>query len=61
MLTVFAYPQLLVTIDAYGADNCGNICDHFCLNDTFVCACYHGYYLDADNVTCKGNIFFHVL
>ena len=37
-----------------GTDDCGNICDHFCINGVFGCACYHGYYLDGDNVTCKG-------
>ena len=37
-----------------GTDDCGNICDHFCLNGVFGCACYHGYYLDADGVSCKG-------
>ena len=37
-----------------GTDDCGNICDHICIDSVFGCACYHGYYLDADNVTCKG-------
>ena len=41
-------------LDGTELDDCGNICDHFCINGVFGCACYHGYYLDGDNITCKG-------
>ena len=37
--------------------SCTQVCDQYCgdINMEPVCACDHGYYLDMDNHTCKGN------
>ena len=58
LLLIVLFLNLTTTIDD-GTDDCGNICNHICVSDVLGCACYHGYYLDADNVTCIGTIIMH--
>ena len=39
-------------------DSCPEVCDQYCIRSSEpflrICACDHGYYLDADNHTCRG-------
>ena len=39
-------------------DSCPRVCDQHCIlsDNARICACDHGYYLDADNHTCRGDL-----
>ena len=50
--------SLLTTLFILDASTCDDVCDHHCDHQSAgapTCACYRGYYLASDEITCIGN------